>query len=543
MEKTIFKVNKTLQTLFPLPLLFMILFVQIVSFLCNPAIYDFQTLLVILCWIPIITLPYSLTGKRIFYQIALAVFFIGNLLNLCHILIVQSPVNASSLFIVLNTNLSEAKEFMELKFRFIQLLIIPFIAIYIWGIKKRAAHSFSKPNWISLCLVLFLSLSFIGETILNNRFLRAGTPPTTKAFISFFQEMKSYSTLKKRVLIPVQAQLISNTTDPHVFVLIIGESCNRNHLSLYGYHRKTNPLLEKRTDLICFDNVVSPYSNTLSSLLTCLTESNLENRKEFDKSISLIDVFHATGFKTYWLSNQSPIGIWDNAVYNIAQTTDCSIFINRHGNSSFESTYISSYDEHLFQPLQTVLQDTFPNKFIVIHLMGSHSTYNKRYPPQYAKFHSSSSKKEKLIHEYDNSILYNDFIIDSVLNILADYSAKYPKTIASALYFADHGENVYDENEQVGHTYAGILPNANVEIPFIVYLSPRFRSLYPQKQEIILNREKCPFVNDDLFHTVIDLNDIDCEIFTKERSLFHPDFNFNRIRILEDNYDYDSPSR
>jgi len=531
--------KKTLHILFPLPLLLMVFFVQIVSLLCNFTIYNVQPLLVILAWTPLVMLPYFLTEKRIFYQIALTIFFIGNLLNLCHILILRCPINASSLFIVLNTNFSEAKEFIGLKFHFIQLLLIPYIAIYIWGMRKKEFFVSSKKSKILLCLVLLFSTVYIGETILNSRFLRKGIPPTAKAFVAFVQEAKSYSALKKRTVMPVYAQLISNATDPHLFVLIIGESCNRNHLSLYNYHRKTTPLLEQRKEIIYFNNVISPCSNTLYSLLTSLTESDLENQKEFDKSISLIDIFHAAGFKTYWLSNQSPIGIWDNAVYNIAQTTDCPIFVNRHGNTSFENTYISSYDEHLFQPLHTVLEDTFPKKFIIIHLMGSHSKYAKRYPPQYAKFQSFSSKKEKIINEYDNSILYNDFIIDGLFNILADYCSKHAKTISSALYFADHGENVYDENDQVGHTYSDILPKANVEIPFIVWLSPRFLSLYPQKQEVMLNNREHPFVSDDLFHAVIDLNNIDCNLFIKERSLFHSKFNFERKRILEDGHDYD----
>ena len=174
-----------------------------------------------------------------------------------------------------------------------------------------------------------------------------------------------------------------------------------------------------------------------------------------------------------------------------------------------------------------------------IPLMGSHSTYAKRYPPQYAKFQLFSSKEERIINEYDNSILYNDFIIDSLFNILDGYCSKHINTTSSALYFADHGENVYDENDQVGHTYSGVLPKVNVEIPFIVWLSPYFRSLYPQKQEIMLNNRNRPFVNDDLFHVVIDLNNIDCDLFIKERSLFHPEFNFERRRILEDGHDYD----
>ena len=55
------------------------------------------------------------------------------------------------------------------------------------------------------------------------------------------------------------------------------------------------------------------------------------------------------------------------------------------------------------------------------HLMGSHSSYSKRYPAEYNIFTDYSTKKEKIINEYDNSVLYNDFIVDSLLNILDSY--------------------------------------------------------------------------------------------------------------------------
>ncbi|HRP58781.1 MAG TPA: sulfatase-like hydrolase/transferase, partial [Vicingus sp.] len=172
-------------------------------------------------------------------------------------------------------------------------------------------------------------------------------------------------------------------------------------MSVYGYSKETNPKLKKRSDIIFYDDVVSAYSVTFKSVLSMLTNSNIENNLNIDEAVSLIDVFHSAGFKTYWISNQSPIGVWDNAIYNLAQTSDQVVFVNKFGNSSFESTYLASYDEMIFEPLQTVLQDDEKNRFVVVHLMGSHSSYNKRYPSTFNKFNNHSSDKEQLINEYD----------------------------------------------------------------------------------------------------------------------------------------------
>lgn len=50
------------------------------------------------------------------------------------------------------------------------------------------------------------------------------------------------------------------------------------------------------------------------------------------------------------------------------------------------------------------------NGFIIIHLMGNHLSYDDRYPEAFNKF----SRGDKTIDTYDNSILYNDFVLRSI---------------------------------------------------------------------------------------------------------------------------------
>jgi heptose-I-phosphate ethanolaminephosphotransferase len=530
---------RTLRQVFPPYLLIMILYVQIISLLLNYHIYASREFIIYLCWIPLLTLPYYFIRKKIFYRIAVTIFFIEGFINLCHLLILKGPITASSLFILSNTNFNEAKEFMELKFSLLLLLIIPYIFLYVIALRNIYSVLVYPKSKLIIILILIFSILFLSENLVHGRLVRKGIPQTSKALISFGDELNSYNALKKRKVVNIKAKFVLNEIEQHVFVLIIGESCNRNHMSLNNYQRKTNPRLAKRKDIIVYKNVVSPYSNTLGSVLSIITESNLENKMSFDKSISLIDVFHSLGFKTFWLSNQSPIGVWDNAIYNLAHTSDISIFVNNNGNTSFESTYLSSFDERLLQPLSLVLDENVKDKFIVIHLMGSHSAYANRYPSKFNKFTTYNSKKEQLINEFDNSILYNDFIVDSILDILDSYSLNHDNIISSAIYLSDHSENVYDYNNNAGHDYSGSLPKSNVEIPFIVWLSSAYKHFYSDKERtILLNRDK-PFVSDDLFHSIIDLNDIECKEYLNNRSVFNDSFNFNRPRILEDNENYD----
>ena len=393
-----------------------------------------------------------------------------------------------------------------------------------------------KPYLIGV--VFLLSAIFIVENAIHGRLIRKGAPEIVKVIFSFIDNIELYKEARQEV---IPRNINANSTyieSQQIFVLIIGESSSRQHMSLYGASRKTNPKLEIRTDLIAYSNVVSPYSNTLNSVLSMLSQSNLEGQMGLEKSIDIIDIFHSAGYKTYWISNQSPIGIWDNLVTVFANKSDCIKFVNTSSNSSFEATLTTSYDSKLFEPFSLALNEDIGKKFIVLHLMGSHSSYSKRYPANFDIF-SGTYRKEKTIAEYDNSMLYNDFIVDSLLNIIISNDSLQNNPISSAIYLSDHGENVYDELDRVGHDYSNELPKANVEIPFIVWLSPAYVKLDPVRATIIRSNSNKTFISNDLFHAIMDLNAIQSFYLEEERSVFSEKFDEKRQRILEDGKDYD----
>lgn len=516
----------------------MVLTLQLASICINFQEYHFNELLIWLTWIPFFTLPYYLSQKKSLYRIAATLLFIEGFITLIHWILLKGPITASSIFILLNTNFQEASEFVSLKFSARLLWIIPYVGTFIWTIAKPPKIVKNKYNIYGIIGIFLFATVLIGEAIVHKRFIRSTAPQTTEAFIVFSKENRSYKLLNKRTIIPVEATL-TDRENSHIFVLIIGESLNRNHLSLYGYHRKTTPLLDQREDIFVYNDVVSYNSHTISSIFTMLTESDMENQKPYNESISLNDLFYHAGFKTFWLSNQFPIGIWDNAVYNLSQTFQTTHYTNNRGNSSFESTYKSPYDEILFKPFITALNGSSKNKFIVLHLMGNHSSYNKRYTSDYEYFTNYSSHKEKIINQYDNSVLYNDFVIDSLFSILSIYSNDNQQDIVSAIYLSDHGENVYDDNNDVGHGYSGQIPRSIVEIPFMVWLSPSYQNQFPEKASLVLQNKNLPFMSDHLFESILDLNFIHSPNINLQNSIFHSTYITDRKRILEDGTDYD----
>lgn len=506
-------------------------------------LFDSRYIAINLIWVLIFTISYNIFHKKIIYRLGTIVYFLIGIIEISHWVILKGPVTITSLMVLANTNYNEAVEFVDLKVSFWLLILIPYTILFVFSFRNPPTLNNSKKKLYLIILLASVSTLFISENVINGRLIRKGVPEIVKVTCSLFDKMSLY---KDAMQEKKPKKIITNSTsqsNQQTFVLIIGESCSRRHMSIYGSKRITNPMLSKRKDIIKYTDVVSPYSTTINAVLSILSNADLENKLDFDKSVDIIDVFHSAGYKTYWLSNQSPIGIWDNMITIFANKSDYSKFVNISSNSSLEAVQNSSYDSKLFNPFKAALNEKVDKKFIVLHLMGSHSSYSKRYPSEF-NFFKGETSKEETIAEYDNSMLYNDFIVDSLFNILKSSTKSSTKSnnnsISSAIYLSDHGENVYDVNDRAGHDYANEMPKVNVEIPFLVWLSPSYINNNATKTEIIKTNIDQPFVTDDLFHAIMDLNGIQCAYYKNDKSVFNENFNSSRRRVLEDGRDYDA---
>ena len=514
-------------------LIALVLFTPTIGMILNYDVFKVRSVLLLLIWMVVLLSPYVLTKKKWLYITAACLLFADGFVNLFHWIVLKCPLNASSIFVFLNTNFNEASEFMAIKMTPLLLLFIPYIALFIIVLKRIPQLWFRSKGEIIVWSALWLFVViYFADNIIHKRFLRSAVPDVECAVISFIKESEEYNKLESRELFQLDAEL--TTDDPTLVVIVVGESCNRNHMSLYGYGRETTPRLKARQDILVFDNVVSANSNTLYSVMNFLTENNMEHHRPLDSCIHIFDVLHSTPYRSYWISNQAPIGLWENGVTNLVQNADVKTFVNVTSSSSMESTQTASYDQLLFVPLQSAISDTAKHKVVFLHLLGCHTQYNKRYPNDFALFEDKGDKRTRNINTYDNAVYYNDFIVDSVFSMLKTYSLSHPEIRVSALYFSDHGENVYDEGDYCGHNYSDKIPNANVEIPFVLWLSPSQKEYLDAHNYPVTSQLHTPYMIDDLFHTIIDLCGIAIPCFDKTRSFINPDFNSTRPRILED---------
>lgn len=157
-----------------------------------------------------------------------------------------------------------------------------------------------------------------------------------------------------------------------LFVFVIGESHTRDRMTAYGpqEHETTPWLKDMRSDrnFILFDKAYTSYVATVSALTYALTAKNQYNDISYDDSPSIVEVVRASGYETYWLSNQSKISPWSTPISIISSNADHHVWLGE------------TYDGELLKHLPT--QDGKPT-VIFIHLVGSHTDYPNRYPPEY----------------------------------------------------------------------------------------------------------------------------------------------------------------
>ena len=135
-------------------------------------------------------------------------------------------------------------------------------------------------------------------------------------------------------------------------------------------------------------------------------------------------------------------------------------------------------------------------QLVVVHLMGSHVSYWDRYPSEFYHWPENPGKTrstaEIMNDEYDNSVLFNDYVMENIMNEATNWLHA-----DSVLYFSDHGEQV---TERPGHN-ADQFDYTMVHIPFWIYTSDAYRASHPLEVRTMMERRNMPFSNDMLYDT------------------------------------------
>lgn len=453
---------------------------------------------------------------KIFFIISLLLFVIEiSLFKLFSMIISPELVQ-----ILLETNKNETSEFIDMYFKRIYILYFSIFVVSIYLIYKIFKYitpiifkCIIKRKGIRILIILLLILKIFNLNY-NNRmnFSLYRLFYSINSGIVAIEEYKEIDNMENNI------EIIKQKGTKQNIILIIGESTSRNHMGLYGYKLDTNPLLkkiEKEGNLYKFTDTISPHSHTIPVIKKLLTFYNLESKNKWNKNNNIIDIMNKAGYETYWFSNQAYSGIYENVATALGKRSEIVVFNNM--NSTIERIK-SDYDEKIIDKSEKYILNNNSN-FIIYHLMGTHGAYKDRYPENFNKFQN----KNQVVAEYDNAILYNDYVINKIIDIFKNKESL-------IIYISDHGEEVYDFRNFVGHTESNG-SRYMIEIPFLIYVSNSFKAKYPKIVEKIEKSVNMPYMTDDLIHTILDIAEIQTKEYDKTRSVINDNFNSKRKRI------------
>lgn len=297
----------------------------------------------------------------------------------------------------------------------------------------------------------------------------------------------------------------TTTTRPVLVVLVVGETARAANWGLNGYERQTTPELA-RLPVVNFGAATACGTSTAVSL-PCMFASG--GRRHYDESAiatseSLLHVVARAGVEVRWRDNQSGCkgvceGLPMETVSVASAPGSC-----RAGQC---------LDEALLRGLDDTLRDARGVRLLVLHMMGSHGpAYHRRYPKDFELFRPACDKddfiactREQIVNAYDNSLLYTDHVLATLIRRLQASSAAVDSAV---LYVSDHGESLGEGNLFLhGMPYA-IAPDEQIRVPMTMWLSSGFQARRPLESGCLQRRAAEPAGQDNLFSTLLGLLDV-----------------------------------
>lgn len=403
----------------------------------------------------------------------------------------NTALNSNVLLAILQTNFTEALTYINDNSNIYNyILLVAFLSILIIvSIKLKSLHLNKKISLVLLLIMLsdiFVIVKY-KENILTNVFIQANS--SLKEYNNFKEKTKQRKENIKNLV------AISNEENSGVYVLVIGESQNKTHMSAYGYDKNTTPWLDSMKhdgNFILLENAYSCHTHTVQNLTYALTAKNQYNDISLEQAPSIIEVAEACGYDTVWLSNQIKYSAWDTPITIIADEANQQDWINKNLG---ENTKTNFYDLKLLDSIEKI---NISNKMlIVIHLMGNHGNYRDRYPKEFSKYTGD-------IGVYDNSILYNDYVMENIYQ-----KVKKLPNFKGLIYFADHSEAV---DEKLSHDSGNFRPIMTY-IPMYMYFSDKYLKENPEKFTTLKNSQQKYITNDLIFNTMLGIMNIKLEEF------------------------------
>ena len=400
---------------------------------------------------------------------------------------------------VLKTQYSEASGFFSLSAVLYVLLlgILPCIYVFArkvdYGSLKRFFGRFGIAV-ATLLVVIFGNMKNWPWIDRNSTELGSLLMPWSYVVNTF----RYYSAEKKKNVkeIPLpDPTAVSETRD--VCILVIGESARRDHFSLYGYEKETNPYTSK-------DSVTALVADASATYTAAGVRAILEPTEDRELHEILPNYILRNGGDVIWrTSNWGEPPVHTEKYYTISDLR--KMYPEADGR----------YDGILLEGLkEEILASDKDKVFVVIHGYTNHGpAYNTNYPEEFEVFtpvcntvEMSKTSTEELLNAYDNSIVYTDYLIHSAIDMVRNI----PDRRACVLFVSDHGESLGENNLYMHGVPMAMAPREQIEIPFLVWTSDK--SLQVKPLDMVGQHH--------VFHSVIRFLGIDSPAYDASKDVF-----------------------
>ena len=259
-------------------------------------------------------------------------------------------------------------------------------------------------------------------------------------------------------------------------ILITADALRADHLSCYGYQRKTSPNIDQfARKSVVFKNAIAPASWTLPALASLFT--------------SLYPSYHgANAWNTRLLPSEETLPkILKKNGYTTVASVNSSFLFPAYGLSEGYDFYDygQSRIEEQLQSVSRGLESMKGRKFFFyIHFLSPHATYRAPFPfcDAFGKYDSSKlepsnhmlqtlndsgrllslSDRNYIISQYDGAVLYLDDIFKRLLDRIQQLGL-YQNTLI--IFSSDHGEQF---QEHGGLAHGRSLYQGEIHIPLII---------------------------------------------------------------------------
>jgi len=265
-------------------------------------------------------------------------------------------------------------------------------------------------------------------------------------------------------------RVANSKNKPNIFIYF-GESLSSKYMSAFNYTEDTTPFIKKLINSKLFTlskETISGavYTRPSSTLFFHLIPEPDGRKQVASFNTNLFKYAKESGYTTTYLSTQAENGITTISKLISGKYSDHVLF-----NSDFDKEYkngdTDSLDELVLHGLQKIKSDK--PFFTVFQASGSHLPFAPKSPKAFKAFGSGTE-----LSEYNNSVLYTDYIISKLVSWTKENSHNRPWIF---IITSDHGTYI-DESRvtrsldyPASYTVPGIILTNNEKI-FSQYLSP-----------------------------------------------------------------------